>query len=25
LQEWAFGGFTQRVLAAAPIPVLIAH
>ena len=25
LREWVFGGFTQRVLADAPIPVLIAH
>jgi hypothetical protein len=23
--EWVFGGFTQRVLADAPLPVLIAH
>jgi nucleotide-binding universal stress UspA family protein len=25
LREWVFGGFTQLVLAAAPLPVLIAH
>jgi nucleotide-binding universal stress UspA family protein len=25
LREWVFGGFTQHVLAAAPLPVLIAH
>jgi nucleotide-binding universal stress UspA family protein len=25
LREWIFGGFTQRVLADAPLPVLIAH
>ena len=25
LREWVFGGFTQRVLAEAPLPVLIAH
>jgi nucleotide-binding universal stress UspA family protein len=25
LREWAFGGFTQLVLADAPLPVLIAH
>jgi len=25
LREWVFGGFTQRLLADAPIPVLIAH
>jgi nucleotide-binding universal stress UspA family protein len=25
LREWVFGGFTQHVLADAPIPVLIAH
>ncbi len=25
LREWVFGGFTQRVLAAAPLPVLMAH
>lgn len=25
LREWVFGGFTQRVLADAPLPVLIAH
>ena len=25
LREWVFGGFTQHVLADAPLPVLIAH
>jgi nucleotide-binding universal stress UspA family protein len=25
LREWVFGGFTQQVLAVAPVPVLIAH
>ncbi len=25
LREWVFGGFTQHVLADAPIPVLLAH
>jgi nucleotide-binding universal stress UspA family protein len=25
LREWVFGGFTKRILAAAPLPVLIAH
>lgn len=25
VREWVFGGFTQRVLADAPLPVLIAH
>jgi nucleotide-binding universal stress UspA family protein len=25
LREWAFGGFTEHVLAGAPLPVLIAH
>ena len=25
LREWVFGGFTQRVLADAPLPVLMAH
>jgi len=25
LREWVFGGFTERVLADAPLPVLIAH
>ena len=25
LREWIFGGFTQRVLADAPLPVLLAH
>jgi nucleotide-binding universal stress UspA family protein len=25
LREWVFGGFTQRVLANAPMPVLLAH
>ncbi len=25
LREWVFGGFTQRVLADAPLPILIAH
>jgi nucleotide-binding universal stress UspA family protein len=25
LREWVFGGFTQRALADAPLPVLIAH
>jgi nucleotide-binding universal stress UspA family protein len=25
LREWIFGGFTQRVLREAEIPVLIAH
>jgi nucleotide-binding universal stress UspA family protein len=25
LREWVFGGFTQLVLADAPLPVLIAH
>jgi nucleotide-binding universal stress UspA family protein len=25
LREWVFGGFTQRILAEAPLPVLIAH
>lgn len=25
LREWVFGGFTQEVLASAPLPVLIAH
>jgi nucleotide-binding universal stress UspA family protein len=25
LREWVFGGFTERVLADAPVPVLIAH
>ncbi len=25
LREWVFGGFTQRILADAPLPVLIAH
>jgi nucleotide-binding universal stress UspA family protein len=25
LREWVFGGFTQQVLADAPLPVLIAH
>ncbi len=25
LREWVFGGFTQRVLADAPLPVLITH
>jgi nucleotide-binding universal stress UspA family protein len=25
LREWVFGGFTQRVLSEAPLPVLIAH
>jgi nucleotide-binding universal stress UspA family protein len=25
LREWVFGGFTQQVLAAAPLPVLLAH
>jgi nucleotide-binding universal stress UspA family protein len=25
LREWVFGGFTQRVLANAPMPVLVAH
>ena len=25
LTEWAFGGFTRRVLADAPLPVLLAH
>ena len=25
LREWVFGGFTQQVLDAAPLPVLIAH
>jgi len=25
LREWVFGGFTQRVLADSPLPVLIAH
>jgi len=25
LREWVFGGFTQRVLADAPMPVLMAH
>jgi nucleotide-binding universal stress UspA family protein len=25
LREWVFGGFTQRVLVGAPVPVLIAH
>jgi nucleotide-binding universal stress UspA family protein len=25
LREWVFGGFTQRVLADAPLPVLLAH
>ena len=25
LREWIFGGFTQRILRAAEIPVLIAH
>ncbi len=25
LREWVFGGFTQRMLADAPLPVLIAH
>jgi nucleotide-binding universal stress UspA family protein len=25
LREWIFGGFTQRILREAEIPVLIAH
>jgi nucleotide-binding universal stress UspA family protein len=25
LREWVFGGFTQRILRAADVPVLIAH
>jgi len=25
LREWIFGGFTERILRAAEIPVLIAH
>ena len=25
LREWIFGGFTQRVLVEAPLPVLIVH
>jgi nucleotide-binding universal stress UspA family protein len=25
LREWIFGGFTERVLADAPLPVLMAH
>lgn len=25
LREWVFGGFTQRLLASAPVPVLMAH
>jgi hypothetical protein len=25
VREWVFGGFTQRVLAGAPLPVLMAH
>jgi hypothetical protein len=25
LREWVFGGFTERVLANAPLPVLMAH
>jgi nucleotide-binding universal stress UspA family protein len=25
LREWVFGGFTQEVLSAAPLPVLLAH
>ena len=25
LREWVFGGFTQRVLEAAPLPILLAH
>jgi nucleotide-binding universal stress UspA family protein len=25
LREWVFGGFTQRVLADAPIPVIMTH
>lgn len=25
LREWVFGGFTQRILANSPLPVLIAH
>jgi nucleotide-binding universal stress UspA family protein len=25
LREWIFGGFTQRILRSAEIPVLIAH
>jgi len=25
LREWVFGGFTERILADAPLPVLIAH
>ena len=25
LREWVFGGFTQQVLVAAPLPVLLAH
>ena len=25
LREWVFGGFTQSVLADAPLPVLMAH
>jgi len=25
LREWVFGGFTEHVLADAPLPLLIAH
>ena len=25
VREWVFGGFTQHVLAGAPLPVLLAH
>jgi nucleotide-binding universal stress UspA family protein len=25
VREWVFGGFTQHVLADAPLPVLLAH
>jgi nucleotide-binding universal stress UspA family protein len=25
LREWVFGGFTERILTAAPLPVLMAH
>jgi nucleotide-binding universal stress UspA family protein len=25
LREWIFGGFTQRILRSADVPVLIAH
>ena len=25
IREWIFGGFTQQVLADAPLPILLAH